>query len=132
MRVKNVQSIDIAGIDPAEPAMSPLAFSMPINRIGSLNLPFTWCPLEIGTLVSVLGIDSVRVDRPSHIIFLDDNAIKVNESLGDHVKPLIRQSLCLFLVPIAQEPGPGEHLLRCPAVREVPLPIGSLQADWAS
>lgn len=96
------------------------------------NLPFTWRSLEIDSLIALLGIDPMRINRMGHIIILHDHAVTPNKCLCNHVRPLVRKPLRFLLVSVPQEACPREHLLRRPAVREFPLPIRAVNADRAT
>src|SRR4051794_10303493 len=88
-----------------------------------MNIPFAGSALKVCTLVSILGINPMRVNRPSDIVLLDNDTIEINKGLGDHVHPLVRQPLRVLLVSVPEETRPGEDLLRRPAVGIIPLPV---------
>lgn len=66
-------------------------------------------------MVSVLGIHTVRVDRTSDVVFLDDDSVVVHKSFGDHEQPAVGEAFCVIVVTVAFETHPGEHLLGCPS-----------------
>lgn len=105
VRIKNLQAIHVASINPAEPAKTKALAkfqkrSRKKERAEKKNLPFTWRPLEVGSLIAVLGINPVRINRAGHIILLHDYTIEVDKSLGNHVQPLVCQTFRFLLVSV--------------------------------
>ena len=89
MRVDDLQTVNVAGIDPAkavryfrQPPESCQRFPM--------NLPFSSDPFEVDPLVAILNVDFVRRNGSCDIILLDDDTIKLYKGLCDHVQPLVR------------------------------------------
>jgi hypothetical protein len=80
MGVDVLQTIDVACVDPSE--------SVIVSEIywqgREINLPFSSNTLEVKALVAILGINAMRINSSSDIVFLNNNAIIVNERLGHH------------------------------------------------
>lgn len=69
--------------------------------------PFSCYTFEIAPLIAILCVDFVRVNWPCDVIFLHNNAIEVNEGLGDHIEPFVGEPLSFFLKTVSQEARPG-------------------------
>ena len=63
--------------------------------------------LEVATLISVLCIHFVWVDRSGDIVLFHHDPVEIDKRFGDHVKPFIRKSFGLFLESIPQESAPS-------------------------
>jgi hypothetical protein len=90
------------------------------------NIPFARNTLEVAALVTVLGFDLVRINLPCDIVFFNDDTVEINKRLGDHEEPAVGQTLCFGVVAVSLHTDPGEHLLRRPAKRIVPLTVGAV------
>lgn len=91
-----LQAIDVTCVDPSESVIVSKR-----DRQGKrLNLPFSSNTLEVEALVTVLGINAMRVNSSGDIVFLNNNTIIVNESLGHHEQPLVRQALRILGISV--------------------------------
>ena len=70
--------------------------------------------LEVTTLIAILSLDLMRVDRPGHIVFLNHNPVEIDKGLGDYVEPFVRQALRFFVKAITNQTRPSEDLLGSP------------------
>merc|ERR1711939_526451 len=95
----------------------------------SANSPFSGNALEVSTLIAIFGLDLVWIELASHIVLLHNHAIEIDECLGNHVQPLVRQSLCFFNVSVFDQATPRQHLLRSPSKGIVPLSIGTVESN---
>lgn len=88
---------------------------MPISVVSNDYIPFSCNTSKIQPLVSILCVNTVRVDRAGHVIFLHDYTIVIYEGFCNHVEPTVSKTLCFFLVAITLKTNPSKNLLRSPS-----------------
>ena len=82
---------------------------------------------KVQTLVAVLGGDFVA--QLDSVKLLRNHTVVVDERLGHHVQPAVRNTARIVQVAVPLEPDPCQDLVRWPGEWVVPLPVWPRQGD---
>ena len=140
MQTHQRQPIQITRIRPAKAKIPQVSTHTPNPSIPSLqkkkgkeeNSPLLRRILKPTPLIPILRPHHMRCPPRPYIILLHHHPIPIRKRPRQHPHPLITHPLRLLHIAIPPQPIPRQHLMRRPAIREIPLFLRTLCRDGSA